>query len=139
MSAPGGPNPFVGNQGQIAPKIPFEPFERKILGNAARWMRFAGIGNLIVGGLTLAMVVAVDFSLVAILRGLAFVAVGVLTMLPSQALARLEGQTKDDLADLDLAFTRIKVLFATKAAAAGIMIALALTLWRLRIQYDLGH
>ena len=135
----GANNPFVGNQGQPEPaKIPFEPFERKLLGKAARMMLFAGSADLAVGVLTILSFFAGSFSVVGVLRGLAFIGVGVLTILPFRALIKVDGQPKDDLADLDAAFNRIRVLFVTKAAAAGIMIALALTAWRLMIRSDIG-
>lgn len=117
--------------------IPFEVGDRKLFGRTGLWMTLAGVGNLVVGAVTLVSLVVVEFSVFGLVRSLLWIAVSVLTLLAARALARIETPSSDDLLRLDEVFAKIRLLFAVKAGAALAAIALALTVWRLAIQYGM--
>ena len=117
--------------------IPFEPGDRKLFGRVGLWMTLAGVGNAAVGLGTLAMVVLVEFAWFGVFRGLLWVAVGVLTLLAGLSAKEMEKPSPRDLPLLDDLFTKIRILFAVKAGAAGFAILLALTIWRFAIRYGM--
>ncbi len=115
--------------------IPFEVGDRALFGRTARWMMLAGVGNLVVGVLTLASLFVDEFSGFGLVRGLLWIAVGVLALLAGRASKAVATASAQDLPHLDALFAKIRVLFAVKAGAALAAIALALTVWRFAIQY----
>lgn len=140
MSGPhphGEPNPFLGPDGKPRPPappavtIPFSDHERRRIAATGTWMLVSGILAVVLGLVTAAL----NLDVQGFVRAALWIAIGVLTILPSASVRAL-ARPGDDLPALERAVQQLRTLFAVKAGCALVAITAALLVFRTAVLFS---